>query len=187
MENNDIMIARYEKYQLDRAKFFEELDRDQYDYFQEMSQEVQDIELNINISVSSDDPASVAYFRVYNHYNIESSTKVMQLHFKDSGMEYQPDPFNREIWIPTHDEIEKIKKILNNSSYCSKWQCLCYEWNYQNSLIDGYIDEYLDGDFDKKYINNKMLSSIYIPSNQKMPETWIYNAEQRKKEKFKYW
>ncbi len=170
-------------------QFFETLDEEQYKYYCDNLTNIV-LQNNININIAVDEPLLVAYFRIYNHHDIGLSTKVMQLHIKDNKMEYHPDPFNKDIWIPSDKELYDIKKILcshNDIANCTNWQQLCYQWNYQNILIDGDIWDYLHGKHDKKYTNNKILSSVYVPSTQKMPEMWIYDAEERKKEKFKYW
>ena len=60
---------------------------------------------------------------------------------------------------------------------------MCFQWNYENNLIDDDITAYFNGDYDKKYENhpNSALKEAYVPSTQKMPDTWIYDSSKGKR------
>lgn len=158
------------------------------DSYFEMATIVRDVDRKgkILIAVNPErDRLNIAYFKVYDSNDIKTAKRVIRLHFKDSGMEYHNDMYEK--WILNSNDKKHIKKLLESpnkrhKSY-SNWQYMCFQWNYENNLIDDDIDAYFNGDYDEKYINhpNTALTTAYVPSTQKMPETWNDNPDEEAK------
>lgn len=148
--------------------------------FLEMATIAIDNDLNINVNPESD-RLSIAYFKVFNAESFRKATKVARLHFKDSGMEYHKDRSGKQQWKLNSKEIKRIVKLLksNHTDYdgYTNWQVACYQWNLENGLINQGIDNYFTGKYDHIYDNDSRLKEAYVPSDQEMPETWIYNPE----------
>lgn len=150
------------------------------DYYAEMATIALQDGININISQEID-RLSIAYFKVYDHANVNAAKRVIRLHFKDSGMEYHRDPLGKQPWKLNSKDIKKIIQLLNkpyrsNKAY-TNWQAACFQWNSDNRLIplSADIDEYFTGKYDHMYDQDSRLESAYVPSTTKIPETWIYN------------
>lgn len=154
---------------------------DEYEeYYYEMATIVRDEYEGILISVNPErDHLTIPYFKVYDSYSVDTAKHVIRLHFKNSGMEFHKDPLGKVQWILNNKDIKNIRKILQKKSKRDKlytyWQMACFQWNYENGLIDDDIKEYFSGKYDNKYINDKRLFSAYVPSTQEIPDTWIYN------------
>lgn len=135
--------------------------------------------LNINVNPEPD-RLSIAYFKVFNAESFRKATKVARLHFKDSGMEYHKDQSGKQQWGLSSREIKRIVKLLKeeNDSHegYTNWQIACYQWNLENGLIKTFKG-YFDGIYDHMYDNDTRLKEAYVPSDQEMPETWIYNPD----------
>lgn len=134
------------------------------------------------ITVAPERNIPIAYFRVYDHIRVLSSKRVVMLHFKDSGMEYQPhDPLHKKPWTLTSGEADNIVAVLKDHSIFNlkytNWQMACFQWNRFNLLLPlhTYIDEYFTGAYDNMYPKDDIRSKAFVPSTQKMPDTWIYD------------
>lgn len=129
-------------------------------------------------------PLNIAYFKVHNHFSVFSSTHVARLHFKDSGMEYHiHKTLHKKIWAMSASDIKTVIAFLNarsifNTEY-SNWQMACFQWNRFNWLLPlhTYIDEYFTGAYDNMYPKDDIRSKAFVPSTQKMPDTWIYDPQ----------
>ena len=122
------------------------------------------------------------YFKVYDTDKIrKNSSRVMRLHFLDSGMEYHRDEYLE--WIPSKADLNNIKNYLQqkntNFSNYTNWQALCYSWNNEYGFDMQSIHDYLKGIYDKELSNNPS----YVPSNALIPETWVYNPPKGKHKK----
>lgn len=118
---------------------------------------------------------NIPYFNVYNHADYSCATEVARLHFRDCGIETCN---NRGLppWIMDSTEIKNLVEFMNRpnrfvSDY-TNWQLACYKWNCVNYIFktNEWFRDYMDGKLDVKYSSNK----AYIPSTQKMPETWEF-------------
>lgn len=118
---------------------------------------------------------NIPYFNVYNHADYSCATEVARLHFRDRGIETCN---NRGLppWIMDSTEIKNLVEFMNRpnrfvSDY-TNWQLACYKWNCENYIFqtDEWFKDYVGGKLDTKYSSNK----AYIPSTQKMPETWEF-------------
>ena len=165
-----------------------DMEIDDYEYLGEMATITRDIDRkgNILIAVNPErDRLSIPYFKVYDSDDILTAKRVIRLHFKDSGMEYHKDKYKE--WVLNADDKKHIIRVLKKTSKRFKaytnWQYMCFQWNYENNLIDDDITAYFNGDYDKKYENhpNSALKEAYVPSTQKMPDTWIYDSSKGKR------
>ena len=117
----------------------------------------------------------IPYFNVYNHADYSNATKVARLHFRDRGIE-TCNTRGLPSWIMDSAEIRNLLEFMNRpnrlvSDY-TNWQLACYKSNCENYIFktDEWLRDYMDGKLDVKYSSNK----AYIPSTQKMPETWEF-------------
>lgn len=129
---------------------------------------------------------SIAYFKVYDHERVPSSKRVARLHFKDSGMEYHAnDPLGKEIWAIPTDAIKNVIAILKSQNMInreySNWQVACFEWNHYNGLLPGDVDleKFFTGAYDQMH-RSSTRANAFVPSTQKMPDTWIYDPPKGK-------
>lgn len=147
------------------------------EYFEEMATITRDAEEGVCIRVNEErTKLSIAYFKAYNHSKPSAATKVARFHFKDKGMEYRcNNPEGKNIWDISSEDIRKVITVLKKRSEQFKgytnWQSACYQWNYENDLIDEGITAYLSGKYDKRLKDNP----AYVPSTQPMPKGWAYN------------
>lgn len=153
------------------------------DYLSEMSTVAFDNGINININQEID-RLSIAYFKVYDHANVNAAKRVVRLHFKDSGIEYHRDPLGKQPWKLSSRDIKKIANLLKQPNHehdnmYTNWQVLCYRWNRDNQLIpsNATTKEYLSGKYDNQKFNDTRLENAYVPSTQEMPETWKYESK----------
>ena len=107
------------------------------------------------------------YFKVYNAPQFNKATKVARISFfKPELIEHQR---NKLPWLNMNNKDKKnIIKFLNlraATQKCTVWEALKYYWNSEKGINVGYIEDYLNGDFDEKNRNNP----DYIPSTLKMP------------------
>lgn len=103
-------------------------------------------------------------------------SKRICLHFLDDGVEHIGP--SKEEWIPTQDEMDMLKKLLQGLNYTSyvasdvetNWRYACYQWNDHQWLFGtDFIENekaYYRGEFDERFRNNKN----YIPSTAPMPD-----------------
>lgn len=159
---------------------------DDYDYFEEMATIARDRDEGILISVNPErDRLSIPYFKVYDSDSVDTAKRVVRLHFKDSGMEYHKDPLGKMQWVMNNRDVKNVRKALQKKSKRDKpytyWQMACFQWNYENGLIDDDIDQYFAGICDNKYKYDRRLAMAYVPSTQKMPDTWTYDPLKGKK------
>ena len=165
-----------------------DMEIDDYESYFEMATITRDIDRkgNILIAVNPErDRLSIPYFKVYDSDDILTAERVIRLHFKDSGMEYHKDKYKE--WVLNADDKKHIIRVLKKTSKRFKaytnWQYMCFQWNYEINLIDDDITAYFNGDYDKKYENhpNSALKEAYVPSTQKMPDTWVYDSSKGKR------
>ena len=125
------------------------------------------------------------YFKVYNTLNLRpGETKVMRLHFLDSGMEYHQDKYLD--WVPTKKDINMIISVLSMVHTINKgkiktnhtnWQEACFLWNRFYGFLNPFDDDdYFDGKFDTQYKDHPS----YVPSTTPIPDTWEYNPPKGK-------
>ena len=151
------------------------------EYFEDTVTITRDTEEGICIRVNEERcKLNIAYFKVYNHPKNTVATKVARLHFKDKGMEYRrDDPEGKKIWDISSKDIEKVITVLKKRSKdlerYTNWQVACFQWNYENELIDDGMDAYFNGEYDEELKDNP----AYVPSTQSMPEGWIYDPPKR--------
>lgn len=156
------------------------------DYFSEMASIAYYTGLNIAYNDETD-RLGIAYFKVYDHDKIRSSKRVARLHFKDSGMEYHNDPLGKQPWILNSKDKKNIINLLKQPNEehdgLTNWQILCYRWNRDNKLLPmgTTIKEYFAGKYDNQHFSDTRLENAYVPSTQKMPDTWIYDPSKGKK------
>lgn len=130
------------------------------------------------------DRLNTAYFKVYDHNDYFLAKRAARLHFKDSGMEYHRDPYEKQQWILNSKDIKRIRDLLkdiNDDDYYlyhdyntyTNWKILCYQWNHENGLIpaSASITDYYSGKYDN---DGSQLNNAYVPSTQKIPEAWNY-------------
>lgn len=130
------------------------------------------------------DRLCTAYFKVYDHSDYALAKRAAKLHFKDSGMEYHRNPYEKQQWILNSKDIKRIRDLLediNDDDYYlyhdyntyTNWKILCYQWDHENGLIpaSASITDYYSGKYDN---DGSQLNNAYIPSTQKIPETWNY-------------
>lgn len=129
----------------------------------------------------------IAYFRVYDHIRVLSSKRVVMLHFKDNGMEYQPhDPLHKKSWKLTSGEADNIVAVLKDYSIFNpeytNWQMACFQWNRFNWLLPLHtnIDEYFTGAYDNMYPTDDFKSKVFVPSTHEIPDTWTYDSPKGK-------
>lgn len=159
---------------------------DDYDYLTEMATIARDQEEGILISVNPErQTLNIPYFKVYDNSSVNTAKCVARLHFKDSGMEYHKDSLGKRQWIINNGDVKNIRNILQKKSKRDKsytyWQMACFQWNYENGLIDDDTDKYFAGKYDEKYRGDSRLESAYVPSTQEMPDIWIYDPSKGKK------
>lgn len=126
-----------------------------------------------------------AYFKVYDHAEIDFAERVVELHFKDGGMEYHVDPYGKKPWILNEKDVKRIQDFLKedeNDYSCdydgywyTNWKALCYQWNSDNGLFSGWITDYRMSKYDDIHKDDSRLKNAYIPYRQKMPDTWNYD------------
>ena len=155
--------------------------------FFEMATITRDRGNGILISVNPErEHLNIAYFKVYDSDSVNTAKRVIRLHFKDSGMEYHKDPLGKSMWDLNARDKKDIRNLLEKPSKRNKpytnWQVACFQWNYENNLIDDDIDEYFSGKYDDEYANIKdtNLQEAYVPSDQEMPKTWKYDPPKGK-------
>lgn len=125
-----------------------------------------------------------AYFKVYDHEEIDFAERVAELHFKDSGRECHIDPYGKKPWILNEKDIKKIRDFLKeeNDEYSieydgwwyTNWKVLCYQWNSDNGLFSGRITNYRVNEYDDVHTDDS-LKNAYIPYGQEIPDTWNHN------------
>lgn len=147
------------------------------DVFFEMATIATGNNLNINVNPETN-RLSIAYFKVLNAKSFRAATKIARLHFKDSGMEYHRDSLGKQQWILNSREIKNIIKLLESKhadyNGYTNWQVACYQWNFENGLINQGIHDYFNGKYDHVYDNDSRLKEAYVPSTQQMPKNgWI--------------
>lgn len=157
---------------------------EEYYYLDEMATIAFTNKLNISVSPVRH-TLNIPYFSVYDSYSVYMAKRVAKLHFKNFGIEYYKDSIGKQPWILNSEKIEKIRELLKknnktNPKY-SNWQVLCFQWNYENGLVDGDINQYFAGNYDNQHFNDSRLESAYVPSTQEMPDTWIYDPSKGKK------
>lgn len=156
--------------------------------FLEMATIVRNENKGFLISVNPErERLSIPYFKVYDSSSFNTSKRVIRLHFKDSGMEYHKDSSGKKVWDINDKYIGYIVEILSKQSKRDKkytyWNVMCFQWNYENALIDDDLDAYMRGEYDDKYkdIENTRLQKAYVPSDQKMPKEWLYDKSKGNK------
>ena len=158
----------------------------EYEYFNEMATIARDQDEGILISVNPErEHLTIPYFKVYDSYSVDTAKRVARLHFKDSGMEYHKDPLGKMQWVINNRDVKNIRKVLQKRSKRDKpytyWQIACFQWNYENGLIDDNINQYFAGKYDEMFEGDTRLEKAYVPSTQEMPDTWIYDPPKGKK------
>ena len=131
-------------------------------------------------SIINTKPPYIPYFKVYDNSSYTSATKVARLHFKNYGIEDHKDRY--ESWYPNNKEIKMIRNFMMNQHVdfpqYTNWQMACWLWNLEYDFFNNHNrDEYFAGKFDEEYKDHPS----YVPSTQKMPETWIYDPLKSKK------
>ncbi len=125
------------------------------------------------------------YFEVITPVGLRVSGKISSayFHFKDSQMEFFKSYYPQ--WMITDSDMEHIRDVMTKNSSESpqytNWQMACYWWNIEHEILDfgTPMEQYFHGVFDKTYENNRS----YIPHDQKMPETWIYDPPRKVKKR----
>lgn len=156
-------------------------------YFEEMATIVNDSNEAMSITVNPDtsrvgDP----YFKVYNSAKRKKhETAVARCHFKDSGMAFHTGDGYID-WQIDESDVKKIKRLLNkpakdpfegHPTKYTIWQMTCYKWNEE--YFGGEIDDFskwVKGDYDEKFKDHPS----YVPSTQKIPDTWIFDPPKGK-------
>lgn len=157
--------------------------------YEEMATIVNDEREEKSITVNPDtrrvgDP----YFKVYNSAKRKpGETAVARCHFKDSGMAFHIGDGYID-WQIDNDDVKKIKKLLNktannpnpyadDSAKYTIWQITCYKWNeeYFGGAINSF-SKYVKGEYDEEFKEHPS----YVPSTQKIPETWIFDPPKGK-------
>lgn len=154
-----------------------EVDGD-YGYLGEMATVATSRDPELRIQVNPDPHRKgVPYFKVFNTSKLKAGeSKVCRLHFKDSGMEFHNDGYVN--WKITNKDIKLIRNFLQKNhkkdSQYNIWQMACYLWNLEYGFFDEDDQEdYFKGEFDEKLKDHPS----YVPSTQKMPDTWEYNPK----------
>ncbi len=70
-----------------------------------------------------------AYFKVYDHNDYTLAKRAARLHFKDSGMEYHRNPYEKQQWILNSKDIKrsgiywKILTMMTTAPFCGSMIC----------------------------------------------------------------
>lgn len=180
LDYQDLMNAPIEEY--------EESSFSVDDYLTEMATIAFTNKLNVAVNPERY-TLNIPYFKVYDNGKIDASKRVARLHFKDSGIEiHNHDRLGKKPWLPSNDVVKDIRNILGQldptrDNLYTVWQVLCYEWNRINDLIpvNTTVKEYVSGKYDNQHFNDTRLEKAYVPSTQKIPDTWIYDPSKGKK------
>ena len=150
-------------------------------YFGEMSAIGSSEKPQLSIWINPD-PGRIGnpYFKVYNSETPKpNNTKVMRLHFFDSGMEYHNDKYLD--WVPSNKHIKWVKEFLlephEDVESCTNWDMCKFLWNVEYHFFPRRMrEEYLSGMLDDQFKDHPS----YVPSTTEIPETWEYNPPKGK-------
>lgn len=128
------------------------------------------------------DPGRIGnpYFKVYDSETPKANkSKVMRLHFFDSGMEYHQDKYLD--WVPKNKELKMVKEFLEepNDDFkeYSNWDICKFMWNVEYHFFPRRMrDDYFAGKLDGQFKDHPS----YVPSTTSIPETWEYNPPKGK-------
>ena len=154
-----------------------------YNVVTEVATVATDIEHNIRIQVNPDrNRECIPYFKVLNAAKLMSkNTRACRLHFMDSEMEYHTGDGILD-WKLNNKDIKVIRNFMrsinNREKMYTNWQMACWLWNLEyGCFVMDDRNDYFNGKFDEEYKDHPS----YVPSTQKMPETWIYDPPKSKK------
>lgn len=141
--------------------------------FQEPLYEMATIGMNFDLKVKvtvNPDPSRRGdpYFKVISP--IKQNSKIIRLSFLDNKIIRHRDKLPPlEMTNKINSNIQKFLKFpwVNNRNV-TNWDAAKYYWNLECGLIDGGIEDYVKGIYDKDNETNPS----YVPSTQKIPEYW---------------